>query len=130
MTVYSTRPVGFEFHVTLLALSQTGEVKCRIQNSQEDSLTSCAWDNDGGRFYIGGTRGQFMECVSSFTSHTSTVCCVSHNVQACHFTKEILTLLTLLSHISSGVPFSLSVNGRYSDCKLGGGQSSRGSHSP
>ena len=44
--------------------SQNGEVKCRIQNSAEDSLTCCAWNNDGQRFYVGGTRGQFLECVS------------------------------------------------------------------
>lgn len=46
----------------LVFSTQSGEIKCRIQNSAEDSLTCCAWNNDGRRFYVGGTRGQFMEC--------------------------------------------------------------------
>jgi hypothetical protein len=45
--------------------TQTGEVKCRVQNSAEDSLTCGAWSPDGQHFYVGGTRGQFLECVSS-----------------------------------------------------------------
>lgn len=46
---------------------QTGEVKCRVQNSAEDSLTCGAWSPDGQHFYVGGTRGQFLECVSLST---------------------------------------------------------------
>lgn len=42
--------------------SETGEMKCRVHNSPEESLTCCAWHNDGKRFYLGGTRGQFLEC--------------------------------------------------------------------
>eukprot|EP00731_Ephydatia_muelleri_P027695 Em0019g568a len=42
--------------------SETGEMKCRVHNSPEESLTCCAWHNDGKRFYLGGTRGQFFEC--------------------------------------------------------------------
>ena len=48
----------------IVALLQTGEVKCRVSNSAEDSLTCSAWHNDGTKFYVGGTRGQFLECVS------------------------------------------------------------------
>lgn len=42
--------------------TETGEIKCRVHNSPEESLTCCAWHNDGKRFYLGGTRGQFLEC--------------------------------------------------------------------
>lgn len=47
---------------------QTGEVKCRVQNSAEDSLTCSAWSPDGENFYVGGTRGQFLECVSYYSN--------------------------------------------------------------
>ena len=40
------------------------EEKCRVNNSPEDSLTCGAWDYSGQRFYVGGLRGQFFECVS------------------------------------------------------------------
>ena len=36
-----------------------------MQNSAEDSLTCGAWSPDGQHFYVGGTRGQFLECVSA-----------------------------------------------------------------
>lgn len=37
----------------------SGDLKIKIQQSQEDSLTSAAWHPDGKRFVTGGTRGQF-----------------------------------------------------------------------
>lgn len=43
-------------------------MKCKVQNSAEDSLTCGAWSPDGQYFYVGGTRGQFLECVSSTSS--------------------------------------------------------------
>ena len=43
---------------------QTGEVKCRVHNSSEDSLSCGAWHRSGTKFYVGGQRGQFFECVS------------------------------------------------------------------
>ena len=42
--------------------------KCRVSNSTEDSLTCCAWHHTGRRFYVGGLRGQFYECVSCYSS--------------------------------------------------------------
>jgi len=44
--------------------SQTGELKCRMTQAADDSLTCCAWNPDGKRFYTGGKRGQFYQCVS------------------------------------------------------------------
>lgn len=41
---------------------ETGELKCRMNHSAEDSLTCCAWYEDGQRFVVGGTRGQFYQC--------------------------------------------------------------------
>ena len=43
---------------------QTGELKCRMSHSPEDSLTCCAWYPDGKKFVTGGMRGQFYQCVS------------------------------------------------------------------
>ena len=45
-------------------MTQTGEVKCRVHNSSEDSLSCGAWHRNGTKFYVGGQRGQFFECVS------------------------------------------------------------------
>ena len=41
--------------------SDTGEVRCTVNNTREDSLTSCAW-LDTDIFYTGGTKGQFYQC--------------------------------------------------------------------
>lgn len=43
---------------------QTGELRVKMNNSPEDSLTTCAWHRDGKKFVAGGTRGQFYQCVS------------------------------------------------------------------
>ena len=45
-------------------LCQTGELRTKISQSHEDSLTSVAWNPDGKRFVTGGQRGQFYQCVS------------------------------------------------------------------
>lgn len=42
---------------------QTGELKVKMSQSPEDSLTSAAWHADGKKFVTGGTRGQFYQCV-------------------------------------------------------------------
>ncbi|MEQ2187057.1 WD repeat-containing protein 26 [Goodea atripinnis] len=52
---------------------QTGELRTKMSQSHEDSLTSVAWNPDGKRFVTGGQRGQFYQC------HTRTVNCVSWN---------------------------------------------------
>ena len=41
--------------------SDTGEIRCTVNNTREDSLTSCAW-LDSDIFYTGGTKGQFYQC--------------------------------------------------------------------
>ncbi|KXJ24795.1 WD repeat-containing protein 26 [Exaiptasia diaphana] len=41
---------------------ESGDLKCRMSQSPDDSLTCCAWNPDGKRFYTGGTRGQFYQC--------------------------------------------------------------------
>lgn len=43
---------------------QTGELRQKVSQSPEDSLTSAAWQPDSRRFIAGGTRGQFYMCVS------------------------------------------------------------------
>lgn len=43
---------------------QTGELRTKMSQSHEDSLTSVAWNPDGKRFVTGGQRGQFYQCVS------------------------------------------------------------------
>lgn len=45
-------------------LDQTGELRTKMSQSHEDSLTSVAWNPDGKRFVTGGQRGQFYQCVS------------------------------------------------------------------
>ena len=47
--------------------TQTWQEKCRVTHSPEDSLTCCAWHHGGHKFYVGGLRGQFYECVSKLT---------------------------------------------------------------
>ncbi|XP_032818606.1 WD repeat-containing protein 26-like isoform X1 [Petromyzon marinus] len=41
---------------------QTGELKVKMSQSHEDSLTCAAWNPDGKRFVTGGQRGQFYQC--------------------------------------------------------------------
>ncbi|XP_039973024.1 WD repeat-containing protein 26 [Xiphias gladius] len=41
---------------------QTGELRTKVSQSHEDSLTSVAWNPDGKRFVTGGQRGQFYQC--------------------------------------------------------------------
>uniref|UniRef100_A0A8C6KU97 WD repeat-containing protein 26 n=1 Tax=Nothobranchius furzeri TaxID=105023 RepID=A0A8C6KU97_NOTFU len=41
---------------------QTGELRTKMSQSHEDSLTSVAWNPDGKRFVAGGQRGQFYQC--------------------------------------------------------------------
>lgn len=42
--------------------TETGEMKCRMNNAADDSLTCCAWSPEGNQFYTGGKRGQFYQC--------------------------------------------------------------------
>lgn len=49
-----------------LVIGQTGELRTKMSQSHEDSLTSVAWNPDGKRFVTGGQRGQFYQCVSVF----------------------------------------------------------------
>lgn len=35
-----------------------------MNHAPEDSITTCAWHDDGKKFVCGGTRGQFYQCVS------------------------------------------------------------------
>uniref|UniRef100_A0A6Q2YF80 WD repeat-containing protein 26 n=2 Tax=Esox lucius TaxID=8010 RepID=A0A6Q2YF80_ESOLU len=41
---------------------QTGDLRIKMSQSHEDSLTSVAWNPDGKRFVTGGQRGQFYQC--------------------------------------------------------------------
>lgn len=41
---------------------QTGELRTKMSQSHEDSLTSVSWNPDGKRFITGGQRGQFYQC--------------------------------------------------------------------
>nr|XP_037272134.1 WD repeat-containing protein 26-like isoform X1 [Rhipicephalus microplus] len=41
---------------------QTGELRVKVTNQPEDSITSCAWHRDGKKFVSGGIRGQFYQC--------------------------------------------------------------------
>uniref|UniRef100_A0AAR2LN99 WD repeat-containing protein 26 n=1 Tax=Pygocentrus nattereri TaxID=42514 RepID=A0AAR2LN99_PYGNA len=41
---------------------QSGELRTKMSQSHEDSLTSVAWNPDGKRFVTGGQRGQFYQC--------------------------------------------------------------------
>ncbi|XP_072030182.1 WD repeat-containing protein 26-like, partial [Amphiura filiformis] len=41
---------------------ETGEIKVKMSQSPEDSLTSASWNSDCRRFVTGGTRGQFYQC--------------------------------------------------------------------
>lgn len=47
-------------------VDQTGELRTKMSQSHEDSLTSVAWNPDGKRFVTGGQRGQFYQCVSGW----------------------------------------------------------------
>lgn len=47
------------------SLLQTGELRTKMSQSHEDSLTSVAWNPDGKRFVTGGQRGQFYQCVNT-----------------------------------------------------------------
>ncbi|XP_076314197.1 WD repeat-containing protein 26-like [Tachypleus tridentatus] len=41
---------------------ETGNLRVKMTNSPEDSLTTCAWHKDGKKFVTGGTKGQFFQC--------------------------------------------------------------------
>ena len=55
---------SFGWNCASVLCSKTGELKCRMNQATDDSLTCCAWNPDGERFYTGGKRGQFYQCVS------------------------------------------------------------------
>ncbi|XP_022704734.1 WD repeat-containing protein 26-like [Varroa jacobsoni] len=40
----------------------SGELRCKMSHSAEDSLTTCAWQAGGTKFVCGGTKGQFYQC--------------------------------------------------------------------
>lgn len=60
-------PISFTVSAALsnTILCQTGELRTKMSQSHEDSLTSVAWNPDGKRFVTGGQRGQFYQCVST-----------------------------------------------------------------
>ncbi|CAH1791472.1 unnamed protein product [Owenia fusiformis] len=41
---------------------ETGDLRAKMSQSQEDSLTCAAFHYDGKKFITGGTRGQFYQC--------------------------------------------------------------------
>lgn len=41
---------------------QSGNLRCKMNHSADDSLTTCAWQATGTKFVCGGTRGQFYQC--------------------------------------------------------------------
>uniref|UniRef100_A0A673GVL3 WD repeat-containing protein 26 n=1 Tax=Sinocyclocheilus rhinocerous TaxID=307959 RepID=A0A673GVL3_9TELE len=47
---------------SLRSSDRTGELRTKMSQSHEDSLTSVAWNPDGKRFVTGGQRGQFYQC--------------------------------------------------------------------
>jgi WD repeat-containing protein 26 len=51
---------------------ETGDIHCKVNNSTDDSLTSCSWHKDGKKFVTGGTRGQFYQCVSELITKSLT----------------------------------------------------------
>lgn len=40
------------------------ELRVKLTQSTDDSLTACAWHRDANKFVTGGLRGQFYQCVS------------------------------------------------------------------
>ncbi|OQR69625.1 WD repeat-containing protein 26-like [Tropilaelaps mercedesae] len=40
----------------------SGDLRCKMNHSADDSLTTCAWQASGTKFVCGGTRGQFYQC--------------------------------------------------------------------
>lgn len=58
----------WSFLCALGSTVQTGELRTKMSQSHEDSLTSVAWNPDGKRFVTGGQRGQFYQCVSILTA--------------------------------------------------------------
>ncbi|XP_062971520.1 WD repeat-containing protein 26 isoform X3 [Cynocephalus volans] len=48
--------------VIIWQVDPTGELRTKMSQSHEDSLTSVAWNPDGKRFVTGGQRGQFYQC--------------------------------------------------------------------
>ncbi|XP_071382576.1 WD repeat-containing protein 26 isoform X2 [Centroberyx affinis] len=54
--------VSFLSPTPLGSVAQTGELRTKMSQSHEDSLTSVAWNPDGKRFVTGGQRGQFYQC--------------------------------------------------------------------
>ncbi|XP_077998081.1 WD repeat-containing protein 26-like [Glandiceps talaboti] len=41
---------------------ETGELRCKMSQSPDDSLTCAAWNSDCKRFVAGGMKGQFYQC--------------------------------------------------------------------
>ncbi|PIO16260.1 hypothetical protein AB205_0200870, partial [Aquarana catesbeiana] len=75
---------------------QTGELRTKMSQSHEDSLTSVAWNPDGKRFVTGGQRGQFYQCVSDHMYMHSRLYIIEFAMHA-HF-----TLLCFTHFYSSG----------------------------
>ncbi|XP_067010012.2 WD repeat-containing protein 26 isoform X3 [Anabrus simplex] len=41
---------------------ESDDLRVKMSQSAEDSLTSCSWHRDGKKFVTGGIRGQFYQC--------------------------------------------------------------------
>jgi WD40 repeat protein len=109
--------------------TQTGEVKCRVQHSAEDSLTCGAWSPDGQHFYVGGTRGQFLECgldglvsynwegirVNALAAHSSpqNVYAADTHCRVRRYNFQDMTYHTLIEEDHPIMSFTVSRNGRH-----------------
>lgn len=57
---------------SLCCMFQTMELRVKMSQSPDDSLTTAAWHADSKKFVTGGMRGQFYQCVSKM-GHTRAV---------------------------------------------------------
>ena len=50
------------------------ELRVKLTQGPEDSLTACAWHRDSNKFVTGGLRGQFYQCVIIFQNLCFRIC--------------------------------------------------------
>lgn len=67
------RGVSWGLIHSFISLWSPGELRTKMSQSHEDSLTSVAWNPDGKRFVTGGQRGQFYggKCCALFQMPTN-----------------------------------------------------------
>jgi WD40 repeat protein len=108
--------------------AETGDLKCRISQSVEDSLTTAAWYSDSRRFAVAGIKGHFYQCnieghvleswegvrVQCLASapHTQSILAADNRMRLRAYNFNLLTDRSIIQEDRSIMSFCVSSDGR------------------